>query len=108
MKTVINFMKASEITICGHKFHFGCRFSFSDIARGSYSLESTIIYGGAIIPLDDVSLKKHVGKFLVKDFVEDYCKKNIINKDIMYIIDYLIKNLSSFKFIKLNTSSSRC
>lgn len=50
-------------------------FSFSDIARGSYSLESTIIYGGAIIPLDDVSLKKHVGKFLVKDFVEDYCKK---------------------------------
>ena len=42
---------------------------FSDIARGSYSLESTIIYGGAIIPLDDVSLKKHVGKFLVKDFV---------------------------------------
>lgn len=79
MKTVINFMKASEITICGHKFHFGCRFSFSDIARGSYSLESTIIYGGAIIPLDDVSLKKHVGKFLVKDFVEDYCKKNIIN-----------------------------
>ena len=35
-------------------------------------------------------------------------QKNIINKDIMYIIDYLIKKLSSLKFIKLNTSSSRC
>lgn len=97
MKTVINFMKASEITICGHKFHFGCRFSFSDIARGSYSLESTIIYGGAIIPLDDVFLKKHVGKFLVKDFVEDYCKKNIINKVMNNLNRASKKKISSIK-----------
>lgn len=54
-------------------------------------------YGGAIIPLDDVSLKKHVGKFLVKDFVEDYCKKNIINKVMNNLNRASKKKISSIK-----------
>lgn len=79
-KTMINFMKGTVDSSLNRKIFFGCRFSYSDIGRGSYTLESTVIHGGAIMPLGDAITRKHVGEFPVKDFVDIYHKKNAVHK----------------------------
>lgn len=96
-KTIINFMKGTFDPSLSRKICFGCRFSFSDIGRGSYTLESTVIYGGAIIPLDDAVTRKHIGEFLVKDFVESYHKKNAIHKVIQNLNRASKKKISSIR-----------
>lgn len=106
-KTIINFMKGTVDSSLSHKIYFGCRFSYSDIGRGSYTLESTVIRGGAIMPLDDAITRKHVGEFPVKDFVDNYRKKNVIHKVIQNLNRASKKKISSVRktvtaFIKSN------
>lgn len=79
-KTIINFRKEASEIIGDYEFYFGCRFSFSDIGRGSYTLESTLIYKEVLLPLEDRIERKHIGEFKVKEFVENYFEKNVIHK----------------------------
>lgn len=106
-KTMINFVKGTFEPSLNRKIYFGCRFSYSDIGRGSYTLESTVIHGGAIMPLDDAITRKHVGEFPVKDFVDNYHKKNVIHKVIQNLNRASKKEISSVRktvtaFIKSN------